>query len=366
MSKQFSLLLTMLIIQLAAAAQTGSIDSLLQKLKSAKEDTAAVKLLLAIGVRYEDSDALIAKDYFYKAAALSNKIGYAEGRIAGYTRYSSHFFMTGAYDSVIFYNEKCLEIARGIKDTLNIGYALFNIGMAHSHLSDFVSAIEYCLEGRKIIEGKEPSIEAQLNDRLQALYHQMVQYDKAITFGEKAVQQARELNSPAFLTQALVNLSLSYVIKRMPEKARPLLTEALDLAKKNGNIHHEASALINLSEIEFLEGDYETAKLYTEKCLAVYRQIGSLDGEVIALRSMARYYLHKKDFTNAKILATQSMEMASKNNFRWEHTWASKLMSNIAFAAGDMLAGEKYYQQSEDTLIRMINDLLYGDRKSVV
>jgi two-component system, NarL family, sensor kinase len=359
MNKQFSLLFILLVIRLVAIAQTTAKDSLLKKLKLAKEDTTAVQLYLDIGDLIDETDALAAKDYYYKAAALSDRINYKRGSIGSYTRYSSHFFGTGAYDSIIFYNEKALAIARETKDSGNIGISLFNIGMARGFMSDFETAIAYCLEGQKIIEGKAHEVmEAQINDKLQILYFQLVQYDKSIGYGEKAVQQARRLKMPSLLAQALTNLSLNYLKKRMPEKAYPLLMEALTIAKKIGNSSFEASILLNLADIALGSGDYETVKLYTERGLLLNRQLGSLEGEVIALGGLARYYLHTKDFTSARKMAAQTLEMAAKYNFREQHVTASKVMSNIAFAAGDMRLGEKYYNQSEDTLVRIVRDLL--------
>jgi two-component system NarL family sensor kinase len=358
MSKQLSMLLSLLTLWLATIAQTPYKDSLLQRLKSAKEDTAAVKLYIDLGRLFDDTDAFVAKDYFYKAATLSDKLNYKEGAIVAYARYSSHFFVTSTYDSVIFYNEKSLAIAREAKDSINTGIALFNIGMAHSHMSNFEKATEFCLEGRKMIEGKDPSIEAQLNDRLQILYNQMVQYEKAIVFGEKAVQQARDLKANGFLGQALINLSLSYIQTKQTEKAKSVLTEALAISKQLENAQFEATVLLNLADLALTAGDYETVKLNTERSLQLYRQLGSLEGEVIALRGVAKYYLHKKDFITAKKLATQSWEIAEKNKFRAEHAWTSTMLANIAFAEGDMLTGEKYYRQSYDTLIRMVNDIV--------
>jgi two-component system NarL family sensor kinase len=358
MCKQIPLLAILLIAWLATTAQTPVKDSLLQRLKSAKEDTAAVNLYLNLGDQFEQADALAARDYYYRAAALSKKINYPTGVIAGYTRYSSYFIMTGVYDSAIFYNELSLAIAREIKDSLNTGIALFNIGVAHGHLSNFEKATEYCLEGRKMIEGKNPWIEVQLNDRLQVLYNQMVQYEKAIVFGEKSVQQSRDLKLPSMLAQALINLSLSYIQTNAYEKAKSVLTEALDITKKLGNVNFEATIVLNLSGIALHSGDYETFKTYAERSLELCRQIGSLEGEAIALRAIAKYHLFKKDFTTAKKLAAQAWEIAGKNRFRAEHAWASTLMANIAFAEGEMKTGEKYYQQSYDTLVRMVNDLL--------
>jgi two-component system, NarL family, sensor kinase len=359
MSKKFQLLPILLFMWWTATAQTANIDSLLKQLQFAREDTAAVKLYMALGNHYENSEMEKANYYYNKAIELSNKINYLPGAIAAYTGYSGHFYTTGAYDSVIFFNEKALVLARQVKDSFHIGTSLFNIGTAHGFLSDFEAATENCLEGRKMLEGKgHHEIEAQINDKLQVLYHQKAQYEKAIEFGEKALLKARELKTPFFLAQTLINLSVNYIQKRTSEKAKPLLNEALAIANQLKNIELEAAIGLNLAEIALEEGEYETVKRYSERSLSLYQQLGSAGGQVTAFRGMARYYLHQRDFNNAAQFARRSLEMAAKNNYRSEHAWSSYLMSNISFASGDMKTGEIYFKQGNDTLVRMINDLL--------
>lgn len=51
--------------------------SLLQKLKTAKEDESKVLLLFRIGQEFENSDLEKAKSYYWQARALGQKINYA-------------------------------------------------------------------------------------------------------------------------------------------------------------------------------------------------------------------------------------------------------------------------------------------------
>jgi signal transduction histidine kinase len=220
-------------------------------------------------------------------------------------------------------------------------------------------AIDYCLQGLKIVEGKTYSkIEVQINDRLQVLYMQMTQYDKAIAFGEKAVVQARQLKIPAMLAQSLSNLSMSYSGKKMLDKAAPLLTEALAISRELGSTNMESSILLNLANIALQKGDYETVKKYSERSLELFRQIKSLAGEVTALRALGICYLHQKEFATATSYAQQAISIAKANNYKAEYAGAIKLLSNISFATGDLEAGEKYSQENETILTAMIEDIL--------
>lgn len=339
--------------------QTANLDSLLQQLKSIKEDTTGVNLYLEIGNSYEGVEPLKAKEYYRKAIALGTKMKLHTATIKSIFNYSSVFGVTGEYDSSMVYNEKALALATAIKDSLNVGIALLNIGVAQGFQENYEAAIQNCQEGLKMTEGKAyKKLEVQINDRLQVLYWQMAQYDKAIGFGEKAVQLSRQLNMPFQLAQSLSNLSLSYLSKSMQPKALPLLTEALGIAKSMTNYNLESAILINLSDILLVAGDYEKAKQYIDRSLLLNRGLGSQDGEAISLRALAMYYLQKKDFNNTKKMASASAIIAKKRSLTLDHAEAIHILSNVAFATGDMRLGDKYYREYGDSIKALVKKLL--------
>lgn len=359
MIKKYPLLVFFLLINLVMKGQVAYMDSLLRQLKSVKEDSAGIDLYLAIGDEYSGTEPLKAKEYYGKALNLSTKMNVPKQIIKSLIYYSGVFAITGEYDSSIVYNERALALSRKTKDSLNIGITLMNIGVAHGYQEDYEGAVQYCQEGLKVVEGKSHAkIEVQINDRLQVLYWQMAQYDKAIVFGEKAVQQSRELNMPYMLAQTLSNLSLGYIAKTMPSKATPLLTEALKISKELGNINLESAILLNLSDNLLATGDYEKMKLYVERSLLLNKELGSQGGVAISLRALAMYYLHMKDFDKASQLATESATMARDNNLTLEEAEAIHILSSVAYSTGDMRSGDRYYRQYGDTIKALVKKVV--------
>jgi two-component system, NarL family, sensor kinase len=359
MTKISPLLLILLLTDLSMKGQLANLDSLLRQQNVVKGDSTTINLYLQIGDQYQGTEPLKAKEYYRKAIDLSTKMNFHKGIIKSLTYYCGVFAVTGEYDSSLVYNEKALALARKTKDTLNIGIALFNIGVAHGFLENYELAIQNCQEGLKMVEGRSHiRIEVQINDRLQVLYLQMAQFDKAIVFGEKAVQQSRQVNMPDLLAQSLSNLSLGYLSKNMQSKAMPLLIEALGIAKDIGNYNIESSILLNLSDILLVAGEYEKVKLYAERSLLLHRELGSQAGEAISLRALALYYLQKKDFSNARKLATESAASAGKNNLTLDHAEAIHVLSSVAIATGDMRSGDKYSREFGDSVKSLVKNLL--------
>ena len=186
-------------------------DSLLKSLSLAKKDSNKALLLFTIAEQFENSVPEKAKAYIAMGRELSREIGYDLGIMKSYRMLSYVNSYQSKFDSVIYYNKLVLDIARSRNDSFNIGVSLFNIGIGYRFMSELDSAVEYTLLGAKILEGKGyNNLESSVNDGLQSLYMTLGQYDKAISYGTRAVELARKLDEKSALATALTNLGLSY------------------------------------------------------------------------------------------------------------------------------------------------------------
>jgi two-component system, NarL family, sensor kinase len=133
-------------------AQTNKIDSLMRLLPGMKEDTAKVMLLCSIGEAFEDTDPETAKRYLRQAASLNKKLQYPEGEFRYLHCYGGVCLVQGQFDSSIYYNQLALARAQTLKDQVKIGLCLFNIGIGYREKAAFHKAVDYLLQGRKILE----------------------------------------------------------------------------------------------------------------------------------------------------------------------------------------------------------------------
>ena len=356
--RNYLLILLIFFSSAKSFAQNGKRDSLLELLPALKEDTNAVMIYLDLGETFEGSEPETAKKYFKKAQLLSEKIDYYNGINKSLIYFSNVFLIQSKFDSSLAYAKKTLQLAREKKDSLKIGIALFNAGSVYRFMSDYETAIAYCLEGAKILEKiNQKRVSAQLNNGLQNLYMSLGQYDNAIKFGELAVKQSREIKNDNFLAIALSNVALSYMERDdLLWKAKSVLLEANKIAIKMGNHSIAATALNNLAEIAIRENNYELVKKYIEQSLLLHKQIGSAEGEAISLRAYAIYYLHEKDFEKAKTYAENSLKINKENDYKLEMAKSLSTLSNITFAMGDIQTGNRYFNESEKIYKSILNE----------
>lgn len=338
---------TILFNVLSVHTQLLNKDSLMRLLPLAKEDTNKVHLLYALSDQYETSEPEKARQYVRQAGDLSRKLNFETG-IFKYNRYLAYISAyQSEYDSMLYYSEVVLELARKKKDTFNIGVSLFNIGEAYKYKSEYEKGLEYTLQAVNMLEGKGYSnIEANLYGGLQGTYLMLKQYDKAIGYGIKSVELGRKMENKGSLVSSLTNLANCYAeIKNFPE-AKKNYAEAIALAQETGNKSVEAMCYEGLTDIALKEKRTVDILVYAQKALALHAETGNNYGIMASNQGLSIYYLYKKDFTIAADHAQKALKIAEEENFLEGKAEVLSTLSAIAFAVNDFDNAFKYGDES--------------------
>ncbi|MFC0774877.1 tetratricopeptide repeat-containing sensor histidine kinase [Terrimonas alba] len=358
MNKHFIIFVAATAAAFICTAQTAATrDSLLNILKTAKEDTNKVYLLLSIADEFEGTEPEKAKMYITGATNLSNQLNYPAGLMKAYRHFAYVYSYQSKFDSAIYFNKIVLNIARQQKDSFNIGAAYFNIGTSYRYLFELDSALQYILEGTRLLDGKGYyNIESTLNDGLQALYMTLMQYDKAIMYGEKAVAIGRRLENKQPLVNALNNLGLSYVEVNREDDAVKVYREGLGVAENIGYKAVEAMLLNNLSDIAIRSGQYEPVLGYAQRSLAIAAEMGDGGTAMNAKVILACYHFYKKDFNKAEELAKEVLEFSEKQSLDDGKIAALGVLAKTAFATGQYSKGFGYETQQAKIQSAVFNE----------
>ena len=338
---------------------TAKTDSLLKALAVAKKDTSKVLLLYTIAEQFENSAPDKAKAYITMGGELSREIGYSLGIMKSYRMLSYVYSYQSKFDSVIYYNKLVLDMARSRSDSFNIGVSLFNIGIGFRFISELDSAVDYTLKGVKILEGKGYSnIESSMNDGLQTLYMTLGQYDKAISYGNIAVELARKQEDQSVLVTCLSNLGLSYSETNRVAEAKKIFLEALQIAEATNNKSIQAVVLNNLSDIAIKENQFDLLKTYAERSIALAGEMED-DGTLISAKiSLAAYLLSRREYEAAQEQALTALRLSEKQNLLEGKTTSLGMLSAIAFSQQDYKTGFEYYYRKMDFESKVFNESL--------
>ncbi|HRP33950.1 MAG TPA: sensor histidine kinase [Agriterribacter sp.] len=338
------------------AQDNRAIDSMLQVLKNAKEDTGKVMLLLHIGEQYERSAPETSKQYYHQSLQLSQKIRYKPGEIKFASYYTAVLNMQGRFDSSLLLNKKALELAKETKDELSIAKATFNTANSFHMISKEDSALYYYLQVLPILDklGNKRMLGIAYST-IQNIYTDLTQYQKAIEYGKKGLDIfSKEVDDPLNQSYCLSNLGIVYTSIKKLDSADIYFTKALQISRRISDRYTESAVLLNLGDIHYKSGRLEDAKTNFEKSFLIAKEMDLAETQAIALKGIGLYYLEKKNYPLARLYADSALAIALNNDIRKQTLKIYNLLADISYASQDFATAHQF-EEKEDALRDSIN-----------
>lgn len=333
-----------------------NIDSLLTALKTAKEDSNKVLLLLSIGEQYERFTPETSKQYYQQSLQLSQKIGYTTGEIKYASYYTAVLNMQGKFDSSLILNKKSLELAKQLKDELIIAKTTFNTANSFHMISKDDSALYYYMQALPILDklGNKRMLGIAYSN-IQNIYTNLTQYQKAIEYGRKGLEIFnREVNDPLNQSYCLSNLGIVYSYLKKYDTAEVYFTRALKISQSIGDKYTESAVLLNLGDIHYNYGRLEASKKNYDKAYFIAKEMNLLETQTIALKGMAMYNLENKNYRSARQFADSALLIALTTDNRKQTLNLYNLLADISYASQDLKSAREF-EDREDALKDSIN-----------
>lgn len=358
MKKSGLILYSILINFLCIAQHTEQKDSLLHLLKTAKEDTNKVFLLLQAGELYENAQPETAKQYYTQALGLSKKLYFTKGEIKFASYYTAVLNIQGKFDSALLLNRKAMALAKESGDQVAIMKTTFNTANSFAHIEKNDSAIYYYMQVLPMLEKMDDKrMLSVAYNAIQNAYVNQLRYDKAIEYGKKSLVLHRNgLDDPLSKAYTLSNLGMSYSNLFKFDSAIIFFGEAFSLTHKMGDLNGESAVLLNMGEVYFQTGKLELAKQYFTQALQIAGKSDLSEPRTIALKGLAMFYLHTKKYETAHTLADSALTIALKNGDRRQSLKIYKLLADISYANQDFTAASDYDKKQDQMSDSISND----------
>ena len=124
-------------------------------------------------------------------------------------------------------------------------------------------------------------------------------YYKAIEFGERSLEIARQYDLKEQLAFTLQDLARAYVaVERFPE-AKVAVDGAREYWRATGNMTMLADNLFNAAGVLYAQLDFDGAWDFVQEGLEISRSIGSVHLEVIALADSVQYHMNSGEIGRA-------------------------------------------------------------------
>lgn len=342
---------------LLQAQQKTIADSLLHELKSLKDDEQKVLLLFQIGQELENSDLNLAKDYYWQARALGNKINYSLTEIKFISNYTFVLNMEAAFDSSLYWNLKGIEEAKKLGSAEHLAKAYFNTGTSYQYLSDYENAVECYQKGLELFDSMgNKAFSAQASDVLQVLYTSLKQYEKAKTFGKIAIDEFRKQDQSKLLAYSLTNLGVVYGTISQYDTALVLYAEALEITQKINDEVLMTAIELNLADIYLWQNRFAESKKHYESALYLSRKNKLPDSESRALRGFSYHTMYAGNHPQSLLFAKEALSVSSNNQLQNENILNLDQLASLAYLQQDPGKARGYEREAGRIRDSLLNE----------
>lgn len=342
-------------------AQKAATDSLLNQLKSAKEDTNKVNLLRETGISiiYQNPPAAI--PYFKKAIELAQQLKFYPGLERNYAAVSTAYAFNARYDSALTFIDTAIGYARKVGDVNRLALVYLNKADALENLKQLNEALKYCDTAMKFAEqsGNNDRL-ARIYNIISDIYEQQLQYDYSLNYVDKAAALYVKMNNLQMLGQSFFDRAILYRKTRQTQKAIESYNRAITLADSANDVHNLSAYYGELADFFVDEKRFKEAAPLADKALQYARQVGNKRQEAVLHGVFYNLYFAQNNIEKAIAsgLASYAILKELKDLSREEQTAAS--LAGAYFRSGNLQEAYRFL-----TISRELNDSLLRQQFNV-
>ncbi len=377
------------------------IDSLLNVIKNAPEDTTLALNLKNLGCSYGDiSKYELALQYGDSALALSEKLNFPKGLASAHLCISNTHFWTGDYekakehcmiardisaregfrkteaaslttlaaillslddlDAALKNAKRALEIGLEINYQTVIRYAYNSIGVVYGKQGNYPEALKVFLAYLEIAEKSENQKDLLLvYDNLANIYGELENYQEAKNYTQKFYSLAKESGNESFIAKAYRKISSVLSGEGMHREAIIYNDSALKIAIKIDD-KSAIKSCYNNNGVSYLElGNYQAARENFISALEISENIGSKSGISLAYGNLGKVSLFLGEYHNSRIYLEEGLSVAKSIGYNRDIAFNYQWLYALDSAVGNYKQAFEHYKS-----YKLYQDSLNGEESS--
>lgn len=355
MKKMVCLLLIFLSVSVAQS-QSINKDSLLNELKTAKEDTNKVILFRILAGTLRLSQPAEAIRYGKEGISLGKKLDFHKGTAGCYLNVSASYSTMGRLDSAILYIDTAIDYSHKAGDPNRLALVYLNRADCYMQSQNFEQSLKDCNTSLRYAEQvNSDDRRARVLQTFGSIYFFQKQYDQSADYYNRAYRLYKKINNLQMSAIVLNNLALVHKNRGQYKEAAENMLQAISIADSLHDVGNLSLYYGTLSDVYFNTGDYAAAEKYADTAMHYARQIGNEMSVANAWEYLGQAYLKKgkiKEGINA--LASGYAIFKQLEDFDKINLTAG-LLADAYAASGDFEKAHRFLiisRDANDTLTR--------------
>ena len=338
-------------------AHSQKLDSLLNRLKTDKEDSNKVLLLGNIGNNYMGNNIDSSVYYFNIAKKLSEKLNYTKGILQYYSHIGDVFTHVGKYDSSLLIAKQSVAIAKAKGSKAQLAYCFANVGNAFSNLKKNDSTAFYMLKATSLLD----SIHDQksvfiMYGNLCTFYYNIEQYTKAKYFAQKAEKLHQQgVGSDYDYIYVALNMSSVYESLHQLDSALIYAYKVKALLKQEKDYYLMMINLQNIMSFKIGQHKYSELMPLVKEMELVKKDFNTPEFQARLNFCYANAYYYNGNAKFAEPYALKALEICQKNKLEDFSKKVYLSLNNIEAALGNFALSDKYYNKLDSLNTAQLN-----------
>lgn len=341
-TKYFHLLILLIVGWSFGQDRQKELDSLIQHAQSLPEDTLKAKVLSRIHERMMFMDNERALGYAKEAFDLSKEIGFKKGVANGYVQFGNYYYNQSKNDSAAHFHNLALKEFKSINSIRGQIFALHSIATIEREKGNFQKAIEitnsilemYTDENRMNSDLGNFDLRGSEYEVLGGIYFEKGDYRLAFENTLKSLRFFEDVENEVRAGDALKQLADIEFEQENFEQSLVYAERAIAIYKKNDDKIYQSYATNSAGMAAEGLKKFEFAERYFRQSVALAKEMNTQSVIVQSSNGLARLLYKKGDFSTARKLLNESLEIVQKEDIKLTQTETLKEMANLDLVEG--------------------------------
>jgi len=302
--------------QYCPAQKKKQIDSLLNLLKSTKNDSEKIIFNAQIAELYRGNDPDSSEKYCHISFTLCDKFNLPGLKVKSLNTMAINYCIQGQYEKGREYFKSYLELALKSGDLYNIGNAYNNIGITYNDQGIYEKTLQYYLKALPYMEksGRKDGI-ANITGNLGTVYLQLKNIKDAVFYLNKAIDYRRKMGDSAGLMSNYRNMATIFSRNKDYKSALEYMDRTLRIAKTEEDFHMYAVNLIDKADIFCEMKKYKEAIALLKESEKILEKQKDEPNLAQVYEMYGRAYDGLSDYKNAEYNLLKGIKLAHKTGF---------------------------------------------------
>lgn len=339
-------LILLLLISSSCIAQTKSLDSLFEAVRTGANDTNKVNAYRQIAGLVRDQDQKKAIQYGLAGVALAKGLHWDKGIAGCYLNTSTAFIFASRFDSAMIYIDSAIVYALKDGEVNRLALAYLNKADILRQLWDFKSSITYCNIAMKYAtKAGNDDRKARIFQTIGSVYMHQELYDQCIAYYNKAHElyvKNRDVKMTAII---LNNLGHAYKNTQQYPKANEHFTQAIHLADSLHDLNNLSLFYSGLAGSYFYDNKLDEATINNKKAFELAVQQDDPEGVADGHLLFANIYYKQEKYNQALASGVETYRIAKENSYLPDLEMACEVLSKIMYNLGNYKAAYDYFKE---------------------